>query len=100
MDIYLSICLEVNAIIGGVGMLLSPCTQRSHKRIEKIQLRMMVAMFNGNPGTTIISYDCPTNVSDEKDLPTFYNNLSSLVNRMLKHNILIISACGVLVIIA
>ena len=52
---------------------------------------MMVAMFNGNPSTTIISCYSPTNVSDEMDLITFYNKLYSLVRSILKHNILIIS---------
>ena len=51
--------------------------------IEKIQLRMMVAMFNGNPSTPIISCYCPTNISEEMDFIT-YNELSSL--SILKNN--------------
>ena len=56
MDIYLSICKEnsVNAIIPGVGMLLSPRALKSLNSIEKIQPRMIVAMFNGNLSTTTI----------------------------------------------
>ena len=50
----------------------------------------MVATFNGNPSTTIISCDSPTNVSEETDLIAFYNELSSLVRCIPKHNILII----------
>ena len=60
--------------------------------IEKIQLGMMVAMFNGNLNAIIISCYSPTNVSEETGLITFYNKLSSLVRSILKHNILII--CG------
>ena len=45
---------SVNAIIGGVGMLLSPRTIKSLKGIEKIQPRMLVATLNGNPSTTVI----------------------------------------------
>ena len=50
----------------------------------------MVATFSGNPGTTIISCYSSTNASDETDLDTFYNELSSLVHSIPKHNILII----------
>ena len=49
----------------------------------------MVATFNGNTSTIIISCYSPTNVSEETDLITFYNKLSSLVCSILKHNILI-----------
>ena len=34
---------SVNTIIGGVGMLLSPCTLKSLNSIKKIQSRVMVA---------------------------------------------------------
>ena len=50
----------------------------------------MVAMFNGKPGTTIISSYSPSNASDETDLDTFYYELSSLVHSVFKHNVLII----------
>ena len=50
----------------------------------------MVVMFNGNPSTTTISCYSPTNASEEKDLDTLYNELSSLVHRIPKHNVLII----------
>ena len=46
---------------------------------------------NGNPWTTIISCYSPTNASDEMDVITFYNELSSLVQHIPKHNIVIIS---------
>ena len=50
---------------------------------------MMVAKFNGNPSTMIISCYSPTNASDEKNLDTFYNELSSLVLSIPKHNIFV-----------
>ena len=52
MDGHLSQHLHGKALsvgIGSVGMLLSPRAQKSLKNIEKIQLRMMVATFNGTP---------------------------------------------------
>ena len=39
----------------------------------------MVALFDGNLSTTIISCYNPTNASDETDLITVYNELSSFV---------------------
>ena len=92
MDVYLGICMEnsVNTAIDSVGMLIGPRALKSLKSIEKIQAPMMVAMFTGNPSATIISFYSPTNVSKEKDLITFYNELSSLVRCIPKHNVLII----------
>ena len=52
----------------------------------------MVATFNGNSSATIISCYSPTNVSEETELVTFYDMLSSLVRSIPKHNVLII--CG------
>ena len=62
---------SLNAAI--VGMLIGPTAQKSLNSIEKIQPRMIVATFNGNPCTTIISSYSPTNVSEETELITFYN---------------------------
>ena len=71
-------------------MLISRLALKSLIRIEKLQPRMMVAMFNGNPSSTIIYCDSPTIARDETDLDTFYNELSSLVRCIPKHNVLII----------
>ena len=49
----------------------------------------MVATFNSGPSVTIISCYNTTNVSEETDLIAFYNELSSLVLSILKHNVLI-----------
>ena len=50
----------------------------------------MLAIFNGNPSAIIISCYSPTNVSEENDLITFYNELSSLVRNISKHYVLVI----------
>ena len=50
----------------------------------------MVATFNGNPSTTVISCYNPANVGEETDLIFFYNELFSLVRRIPKHNVLVI----------
>ena len=74
----------VNASVGGVGMLIGPRALKTLNNIERIQPRRMVATFNGNPKATIISCYSPTNVSDETELVTFYEKLSSLVHSILK----------------
>ena len=80
----------VNPSVGGVGMLIGPRALKTLNSIERIQPRMMVAMFNGNPKATIISCYSPTNVSDKTELVTFYEELSSLVRSILKHNLLVV----------
>ena len=81
---------SVNAAVGGVGLLIGPRALKTLNSIEKIQPRMMVATFNGNPRTTIVSCYSPTNVSEENEIVTFYDELSSLVRSIPKHNMLVI----------
>ena len=81
---------SVNAAVGGVGLLIGPRALKTLNSIEKIQPRMMVATFNGNPRATIISCYSPTNVSEENEIVTFYDELSSLVRSIPKHNMLVI----------
>ena len=72
-------------------MFIGPQALKSLNSIKKIQPRMMVATFNGKPRGTIIYYS-PTNFSEETDLAGFYNELSSLVSSIPKHNAPVI--CG------
>ena len=51
----------------------------------------MVATFNGNSSTTIISCYSLTNASIETNLDTFYNELFSFIHGVPKHNVRIIS---------
>ena len=81
---------SVNASIGGVGILIGPRALKTLNSIERIQPRMMAATFNGNPKATIISCYSPTNISEETELVTCYEELSSLVRSIPKHNLLVI----------
>ena len=81
---------SVNATIGGVGMLIRSQVLKSLNSTKKVHPRVMVAIFNGNPSATIISCYSPTNVSEETELITFYDKLSSLVHSIPKHNVLVI----------
>ena len=71
-------------------MLIGPRALKSLNRSEKIQLRMMVATFNGNPSATIISCYIPNNVNEEIELIAFYDELSSLVRSIPKHYVIVI----------
>ena len=91
ISIYLSALRNsVNTTVGSVGILIGPRVLKSLNNIEKIQPWLMVATFNGNPSATIISCYNSTNVSEETDLIAFYDNLSSLVFSISKHNVLVI----------
>ena len=81
---------SVNAAVGGEGILIGPRALKTLNSIEKIQPRIMAATFNGNPRATIISCYSPTNVSEETELVAFYDELSSLVRSVPKHNMLVI----------
>ena len=83
---------SVNATVGGVGILIGPKALKSLNSIERIQPRMMVATFNGNPRATIISCYSPINISEETELIAFYAELSSLVCNIPKHNVLVIGS--------
>ena len=72
-----------------VGMQIRTRALKSLSSIEKIRLRMTVAMFNGNPSAAIISCYSSTNVSEETDPIAFYNKLSSLVRNIPKHNVFV-----------
>ena len=81
---------SVSATVGGIGILIGPRALKTLNSIERIQPRMIAATFNGNPKVTIISWYSPTNVSEETELITFYDDLSSLVRSIPKHNVLVI----------
>ena len=79
----------VKAFIECQGMLQGSWALKFLNSTEKIQPKIMTASFKGNPRKTIFCY-CPTKVSDEKDLDNLYNELSSLVRSIPKHNVLFI----------
>ena len=81
---------SVNATVGGVGILIGPRALKSLNSIGRIQPRMRVANFNGNPKATIIFCYSPTNVSEETELIAFYDGQSSQVRNIPKHKVLVI----------
>ena len=81
---------SVNVTVGDVGILIGPRALKSLNSIERIQPRMMLATFNGNPWATIISCYSSPNISEETELIAFYDELSSLARGSPKHNLLVI----------
>ena len=65
---------SINSTIGGVGMLLSPRAFKALNNFEKITKRIIVASFNGNPQTTVISCYSPTNITEEQEITEFYDD--------------------------
>ena len=71
-------------------MLLSSPVLYSLNSIEKIRPRLIISTFNGNLCTTVVSCYSPTNVSDECETTSFYDELSSLTRQVPKHNVFMI----------
>lgn len=78
--------------IGGIGILISPKASENLLSLTKISDRIIIAEFNSNPKTTLISCYSPTNVSDEDNVDDFYSSLSRAVLNTPAHNFLLI--CG------
>ena len=79
-----------NSFVGGVGLLLSPKAMENLSNIEVISPRVIIADFEGNPKTTIISCYSPHNNSSDADIDQFYNTLRSTLENVPAHNFLVI----------
>ena len=90
MDGRLSMHMRGKTLLMALSEVYVPRNLTSLNCIDKIQPRMMVSTFNGNPCSTIISCYSPTNFSEDTNLIAFYNELSSLVCSVPKHNLLVI----------
>ena len=81
---------SVNAATGGIGILVSSRAYSYLSNIEIISPKIMMATFNGNPNTTIISCYSPKNVTEELEVEQFYLELAILTRKIPKHNMLVI----------
>ena len=77
----------MNAVTGGTGILFSPQAYNALTSAEMRTSRIMIATFNVNPQTTIISCYSPTNISDETEVKKFYQELISVTKQVSKHNL-------------
>ena len=78
---------NVNASIRRKAMFLSPHAYKSLSSIQIITIRVQVATLNGNPQKTIICCYSPTNIIEEAETGTFYNELSSITRQIPKHSL-------------
>ena len=79
-----------NATVRGVGLLLSPHAYKSIINVESISPRIMIATFNGNPLTAVISCYSPCNSAEEDEAKEFYSELGNLIRQIPKHNTIIV----------
>ena len=83
---------SANAANGGVGILLSPRANASLKNIEKVNSRIVVATFTGNPALSVICCYSPTNCCEDKVAEQFYEKLADVQKALPKHNV--VATCG------
>ncbi|XP_060753986.1 craniofacial development protein 2-like [Neoarius graeffei] len=81
---------EAQAATGGVGFLLSNRAKRALCDICSYSSRILLAVFAGNPATSVIVAYSPTNVSDPADIDQFYRLLRAAVQDTPAHNFLVI----------
>lgn len=79
-----------NSSVGGVGLLLSSKAMENLSNIEKISSRVIIADFEGNPKTTVISCYSPHNGSSDEDIDSFYSTIRSSIENVPAHNFLLI----------
>ena len=72
-------------------MLLSPTAYRALLNTETITPRILMATFEGNPKTTVISSYSPTDCTEDKIAEEFYTQLQTTLNQIPKHNVSIIA---------
>ena len=81
---------EAGAAIGGVGILLSAKAKKAFLNIEKVNNRIIVAHFDGNPKTTVIVTYSPTNAEDETVIDNYYDTLKDAIDKIPMHNVLLV----------
>ena len=82
---------NINAAIGGIGILLNKLSYNTLANIDIVSKRIMIVNFNGNPQTFIIVCYSPTNVCDPTEIEFVYENLTFTTRQIPKHNVLIIA---------
>ncbi|XP_044166578.1 uncharacterized protein LOC122950637 [Acropora millepora] len=76
-----------NAATGGVGFLISTKALKSCLSIVSHSERIMEISLLGNPTTTVL---CPHNEQQEEEVAAFYQELSTKINTLPAHNLVMI----------
>ncbi|KAJ3593132.1 hypothetical protein NHX12_005469 [Muraenolepis orangiensis] len=81
---------DAQAATGGVGLMVSPRARRALRRVQQHTDRILVADFEGNPVTTVMSVYSPTNAAPVEDVEKFYDELRTAIHHVPAHNFLVI----------
>ena len=81
---------SANSSVGGVGILLSPKAMENLLSIKKISPRVIIADFEGNPRTTVVSCYSPHNNSTDEEVTQFYDILRTTLENVPAHNFLLV----------
>ena len=81
---------EINASVGGVGLTVQKQLLPILTSIKKVNDRILIATFRGNPKTVIISCYSPHNHAPFDEVEAFYEQLSNVISTIPPHNNLII----------
>ena len=76
------------AAAGGVGMLISSQAEKTLSEVKSYNERILIADFNGNPRTTVITHYAP--VEGSADAEEHYKNLAAAISSIPKHNLLMV----------
>ncbi|XP_038055821.1 craniofacial development protein 2-like [Patiria miniata] len=78
------------AAVGGVAITVQTSLLPLLTSISKINDRIMLAIFKGNPKTYVVSCYSPTNTSDEASITGFYKFLNDTIASIPLHALLVI----------
>lgn len=81
---------DINATIDGIGLTVQKSLLPLLSSIKKVNDRILIATFSGNPKTVIISCYSPHNHASIEEVETFYEQLSNVLSTVPPHSNLII----------
>ena len=75
--------------VGGIGLLVRKKHTASYRTAVEISDRLLAAHFQGNPMVAVIVAYAPTEVSDQTDKGTFYQDLKECIDKIAYHTIVL-----------
>ena len=79
-----------NATMRGVGITVRKQILPLLTAIKKVDSRILIASFKGNPKTVLVSCYSPYNLASLEEVEKFYEQVSNLISTIPSHNNLII----------
>ena len=70
---------DQDAAIGGIGIMLNKRSMSSLSETISHTDRILISTFQGNPSTTIIVINSPTNSSEDNVIDKFYEELTGAI---------------------